>query len=615
MIFGGFSSTRDGRPRPEGAVPIGAGSSVWKLGDAPARSATGRGAHRRVLLLGWCGATDAELRRLADGTLPVDVAWRWPGSYTVVEETPDSLVLHTDPAAALPLYAATWRGRWAWSTSARALARLISAPIDAQRLACAVLAPSVPALAGPRTCFDGVEQLAPGSRIELPADGGSPRCTTRWRPDPVPGPPHQRLREVLSAAVGLRMEADPKASCDLSGGLDSTTVAVLAAMSLPRPHRLNTVTIHPEGETGGADLHYARLASAAHADCITHHLLPLGAEHLPYTRITAVPATDEPAPSTLTRARLTGQLHWMRHHLGSRTHLTGDGGDSVLFQPPAHLADLVRHREWSRLVNEAFGWARLRHCPVAPLLRDAVAMARTSRRDALAGLATSLADHASTPPSQIPHFSGPGNVRWFTLLPIPAWAERTALRLVRDAATEAAARTDDPLTGLDASIRSLVDEVREVARTAVADAGLAAACGIDLHSPFLDPSVMDAVLRTQIDHRPPVHAYKPVLGRAMRHLLPGAVSTRTTKGSFDADHYAGLRVNLPELLDLADGHLAGLGLVDPVRLRRHLREAAAGIPIPLATLEQALSAEAWLRAHHEDTGSAWTVAPARSAHA
>ncbi|MFE4826012.1 albusnodin/ikarugamycin family macrolactam cyclase [Streptomyces sp. NPDC056672] len=613
MTFGGFSSTGDDCPRPEGAVPISAGSSVWRLGDAPARSVMARGGYRRVLLLGWCGATPAELRRLTDTALPPDIAWRWPGAYTVVEETPAGVVLHTDPAAALPLYAAAWRGGWAWSTSARVLARLISAPVDARRLVCSILTPSVPAVAGRRTFFAGVEQLAPGSRIELPVDGGSPRCTVRWRPDPVPGPPHHRLREVLSAAVTLRTEAGHDVSCDVSGGLDSTTVAVLAATSLPGERRLDAVTVHPEGDESGADLHYARLASAAYPDRIAHHLLPLAAEHLPYTRISAVPATDEPAPSTLTHARLTGQFRWMRRCFGSRTHLTGDGGDSVLFQPPAHLADLVRHGEWPRAVREAFGWARLRHCPVAPLLRDAAAMARISRRDALTDLAVSLADLADTPASRVRPTADRGDVRWFTLLPMPDWADPAALRLLADAAG-GAADTEDTLTGLDASVRILVDEVREVARTAVSDVGLAATCGIELHNPFLDPRVMDTVLRTPIEHRPPVHGYKPLLGRAMRHLLPPAVAGRTTKGSFDADHYAGLRVNLPELLDLADGHLAHLGLIDPGRMRRHLREAAAGIPMPLATLEQALSAEAWLRAHHENPGPVWSDTPTRSTH-
>lgn len=136
------------------------------------------------------------------------------------------------------------------------------------------------------------------------------------------------------------------------------------------------------------------------------------------------------------------------------------------------------------------------------------------------------------------------------------------------------ASTPDQLPGLDASVRTLVDEVREVARSAVADAELAAAWGIDLNNPFLDPSVVDAVLRTPLDRRPPLHSYKPLLSSAMAGLLPHAVASRQTKGSFEADHYAGLRANMPELLELAHGRLAEMGLIDTTRLVQCLGQAA-----------------------------------------
>ncbi|MDT3395787.1 albusnodin/ikarugamycin family macrolactam cyclase [Streptomyces sp. B1866] len=604
VIFGGFSSCGPW-PRPKGAAPIASGLAAWTLGDGPVRGVASRDGRRRVLILGWCGASDVETRHLADRVLPDDIAWRWPGAYAVVEETEDAVAVHTDPASARPVYVSAYESGWAWCSSARFLASLTEADLNTGRIACSVLLPSVPTLAGTGTFFTGVEQLPPGSRTTLPSDGSSPRQTTLWRPDPDPArPPFLRLRDALTDAVALRAAADPDLSCDVSGGLDSTSVAVLAANALSQSHRLDAVTIHPEGDTFGADLRYAFLTADAYSGCVTHHLLPMTTEHLPYTRITSVPATDEPAPSTLTQARLTGQLQWMRSQLGARTHLTGDGGDSVLFQPPAHLADLIRHRRWRRAAGEAFGWARLRHQAVLPILRDSVRMSRTSRHRALADLARSIGD-----PGRDDH----GKVRWFPLLPFPAWAEPAARTLLAEAAEKATA-APDALPRLDASVRVLVDEIREIARTAVADAQLAEASGIDLHNPFLDPPVVDAVLRTPLDQRPPVHTYKPLLVQAMSGLLPPAVAARTTKGSFDADHYAGLRANLPALMTLTDGHLADLGLINPARFRQALREAAAGIPMPLAAIEQALTVEAWLTAHHRSPAPAWTSAPVASTH-
>ncbi|MFD4848996.1 albusnodin/ikarugamycin family macrolactam cyclase [Streptomyces sp. NPDC058417] len=581
MIFGGFTCG------PGGLCPAGAGSApdgqLWQTGTSGVR-AFGTPGEGRVVVLGACGATDAELRVLVRRPLPEDVAWRWSGAYAVVEQYAQHTVVHTDPAGALPLYVTRYEGGWAWSNSARALAGLTGAGVDPVRVAVAVFLPHVPAAVGTRTWFTGVQQLPPGSRIEL---GGSRdlRCATIWRPDPVPGPPHHRLRWALEDAVRLRVTSDPDLTCDLSGGLDSSSLALLAATARPGGGALPAVTVHPAGRVDGADLTYARLA-AAHHPRLSHHLLPLGTQHLPYTDITAVPVTDEPAPSTLTRARLEGQLRWMHDRLGSRTHLTGDGGDSVLFLPPAHLADLLRHRLYRRAASEAAGWARLRHRPVLPLLREARALTDTDRAHALRDLACALETGAMP--------SGQGDVRWFPALPLPPWATNTATRMLSAAVHEVAAAADS-LPGLDLAVRILVDDVREVARTAAADAQLAAASGIELHNPFLDARVVDTVLRTEVRHRPPVHAYKPVLARAMSGVLPDPLASRTTKGSFNADHYTGLRAALPELQHLADGRLAALGLADPTLLRAHLAQAAAGIPMSLAILEQAMAAEAWLR--------------------
>ncbi|MFE5677336.1 albusnodin/ikarugamycin family macrolactam cyclase [Streptomyces erythrochromogenes] len=583
MPVGGFSTTRPGLPHPLGAEAVTPSSSLWRIGELPVRTALCPG--RRVHIIGPCGAAGEAVQDLTHRPLPPGVAWQWPGAYAVLEEVEHGLVLHTDPAAAMPLYAVIWGCTWAWSTSARHLAALAGKGIDTKRLACAVLAPSLPMLAGDRCFFTDVRQLPPGSRITLPANGGPSTCSTVWRPDPFTGPPPSlRLRNALTASVRLRVQADPALSSDLSGGLDSTTLSVLASRAMLNP--INGVTIHPQDVLDGADLRYARLAAEASQGRIRHRLLALGDEHRPYTGLADVPVTDEPAPSTITQARLRAQLRWMHTALGTRTHLTGDGGDSVLFQPPARLADLVREHHYGQALREATGWARLRHTPVSPLLRDAARMAATTREEALAGLAAALNSGEKERRNR-------GNVEWFPTLPLPQWALPSAVRLLTRTVEEYAA-APDPLPGLDASVRTLVDEIREVARTAAADAELARTCGIDLHNPFLDSFVVDAVLRIPLTQRPPLYAYKPLLTRAFADVLPPALTARTTKGSFEADHYSGLRAALPELLDSAGTNLAALDLIDGRRFREQVRQAAAGVPMPLATIEQALTADAWL---------------------
>ncbi|MFQ6849507.1 albusnodin/ikarugamycin family macrolactam cyclase [Streptomyces sp. 35M1] len=604
MIFGGSGSPSRPGFRPAGSRHLTSRHHTWALGAVPARSVDCPGGRRQVLILGRCGAKDSDLRRLSS-TLPDDITWKWPGAYTVIEESEEAVVIHTDPASARPIYLVSHDGGWVWSSSARALASLTRSAVDVERLACSIFLPSIPTLSEGRTFFCGVEQLPPGCRVVLPVSGGTPRTTTVWRPDQCETlAPAERLRTALFESVAERVRSDPMVSCDLSGGLDSTSIAALATVALPYGTRLNAVTIHPEGDTAGADLGYARLAAAAHSGRINHRLLALSTQHLPYTAMSTVPATDEPAPSTITQARLTGQFRWLREEFGTRTHMTGDGGDSLLFQPPVHLADLVRHRRIRRAVSEGFGWAGLRRASPLPFLRDAVLVSRTSRTSALTELADSVGGR---------RHGEHGSVRWFPLLPYPSWAGGSAAALL-SASARRAASAPDQLPGLDASVRTLVDEVREVARTAVADAELAAASGIDLNNPFLDPLVVDGVLRTPLDRRPPLHVYKPLLSSAMAGLLPHAVANRQTKGSFEADHYAGLRANMPELLGLAHGRLAEMELIDATRLVHCLGRAAAGVPMSLAALEQALGSEAWLAAHAREPEHAWTSTLAGSCH-
>jgi asparagine synthase (glutamine-hydrolysing) len=90
-------------------------------------------------------------------------------------------------------------------------------------------------------------------------------------------------------------------------------------------------------------------------------------------------------------------------------------------------------------------------------------------------------------------------------------------------------------------------------------------------------------------------AYKPLLSEALADLLPSVVAHRRTKGDSTSDHICGLRANLPQILQLADGHLASADLIDPGQLRALLNQAAAGLPMSAAAVEPAVTAEVWLR--------------------
>jgi len=553
---------------------------------------------RAVAAFGPCGITRAELSRLATHGVPDDVTWKWPGSYTVVEITEDATTIWTDLGEASPIYVTTADGGLYWSSSSRALADLTGARPDTDQLAARLLAPSVPALLDAWSAFTGVRRVPAGHRATLPA--GDPAMWWRpvWTPQPCSGRPAAQLRKELAAAVALRLDAASAPTVDLSGGYDSTALALLAADASCPDGTVTGVTVYPVGHPNGGDLDYAR--AAVERSSIVHRLMPLDAEHAPYSRLDAVPVTDEPAPSTIAYARFSGQLEWMRDALGTDCHMTGDGGDSLLCSPPIMLADLVAARHYRRAWVETVRWARLRRLALWPLLDSAYRTAHTSRMDALRHLAVTL--RAGQPQG------GPdGDIRWYATEPVPPWATGEARERAATLADHVAERTTPTLAGSFATTVA-AEGMAEVGRTARADVQLAEFAGVALHNPFTDSRVIDTYLSVPLAARPGPADYKPILADALADLFPAELAARTTKGDFNPDHYGGMRANLTELHALAGGRLAALGLVDPATFRRSLSMTAAGLPVPFSTVEPAVAAEVWLRAVDAAPPVVWSAA-------
>jgi asparagine synthase (glutamine-hydrolysing) len=98
---------------------------------------------------------------------------------------------------------------------------------------------------GARTLYEGVRRLGPGHAITLEADGW--RDVTYWQPrfsPPVEGTETELLGEVrrrMGAAVEAAVRGAQRPGVLLSGGLDSTAVASLAAQNGGRPHAYSAV--------------------------------------------------------------------------------------------------------------------------------------------------------------------------------------------------------------------------------------------------------------------------------------------------------------------------------------------------------------------------------------
>jgi len=558
--FGGqVGSGHDDPAVPQGCRMITAGRApLWSVGQwTPAEIRAAATPRRRVTVFGPCAVTEHELRRLAADGVTDSVLTAFAGSYTVVESTTNSTVVFTDPGHAQPIYTATSADGVVWGSSALALAALTGATPDTAWLASMLLAPQHPESLAGRSAFTGVTAIPPGSRLIL-VGGARPQVRAAWQPEPAKTDMTEgatRLRAALAAAVAVRISSSQVPSADCSGGLDSTTLALLSAAQLGDGRSVHAVTVHPAGTTSGGDMDYATMAARTRPE-LRHLLCPLDSCHLPYSRMTELtPATDEPAPTTVTIARAVAEFDLLRQ-VGSDCHLTGDGGDTLLGGHPAHLADLVRVRRVGLFCRHATGWARLHRTPVWPLVAEALR-------------------HQRRPRSQP-----------------PPWSTPLARQLVTQTTTTAV-----PAQGqVELGTLKTVAAIQTIGRTARSDLQVAEHYGLRVHNPFTDPQVISAAVAVPTWLRGSPYRYKPLLTTAMADLLPKPIATRRTKGDFTPDHYLGLRANSDVLRHLADGRLAERGLVDPDRLRRLLDQAALGLPVTFSAFEPVLAAEIWLRA-------------------
>ena len=178
----------------------------------------------------------------------------------------------------------------------------------------------------PRTIFSGVRKLPPGHA--LVADATGVRVERYWNPaftlDQVPDfdAAAERVRDLLTDAVRVRLLSEVPLGAFLSGGIDSSLVVGLMSRLMDRPVKTFTVGFRGEGwydESAEAEV----VARHFQSD---HHALQVTSLDLPATLEQTVPALDEPMcdPASLPTYLLS------RYARGWVTvALTGEGADEL----------------------------------------------------------------------------------------------------------------------------------------------------------------------------------------------------------------------------------------------------------------------------------------------
>ncbi|MFF4801248.1 lasso peptide isopeptide bond-forming cyclase [Streptomyces sp. NPDC001351] len=539
-----------------------------------------------LAVIGCCPVETDELRRraarLRDLAELDALARSLPGSFHLVAALDGQVRVQGTASGLRLVFHAEIDGVRVAASRADTLAAALGLDPDPQELAVRLLWPA-PYPLFENSLWRPVTAVPPQDAVIVAADGRSARHTRWWTPpEPVRSLAETAplIRTALQEAVDARTRRGGVVSCDLSGGLDSTSVCFLADRS---PARVVAST-WPGRDPADTDLYWAELA-AGHLPDVEHVVWDADASPLVYEDLLGIDdLLDEPTIGVMDRSRALHHLPALAAR-GSRVHLTGIGGDHVAWCSEAYYHRLARTRPLLAL-RQLRGFRALWHWPLGGTVR-ALADSRTYG-GWLADASRRLRD-----PSPASVASGLG---WGMEPRLFGWvtpdAERLARRALLDAAATAAPLHPDRGMHVDLEqIRSTMRVIRQWDR-------MATRAGLPMAHPFLDDRVIEAFLAVRPGERVTPWAYKPVLTAAMRGLVPEECLRRTTKAAASMDAANGLRDHRADLLALwEDSHLARLGLVDGAELRRlALRPASKGLSD--AILYSTIAAEVWLRGLH-----------------
>ncbi|WP_406445095.1 asparagine synthase-related protein [Streptomyces sp. NBC_00631] len=494
-----------------------------------------------------------------------------PGDFAAVLIYRDRVLLMRDAQARIPLFFRETGGRvTAVSTAARGLGR----PTELEpRYFCRYLTGNMAQPHARLTPFAGVHRVLGGEVVELSAGGrlrGRSVLRGRRAGDPAPpdvlrpGEAGQDLRRALEQAVGRRLGRTT--ACHVSGGTDSTSVALLAARLLdegadPDADLILLAGRFDRGELAGERPYLTeavdavrRLAPAARPviveaddvadfDDFEHH----------------AGDSDEPHAHAF-RAPFWTRLHAVAGDLGCDILLTGCGADPVVDTNPLHLHRLARSGRLRELTRQARAVAAANERGVRDIVGTHVV------RPALPLAAERFARlvHRGTVLGGLGPFTRPPWLR-------PGFARAHGYR--------AASIAESRFVFGSRPEQSLYDAANYLAAPDPLSWRHAQQNGFFLSHPFLDPEVVATMRRVSAEAAFRAGRPKTVLREAMADLLPPRIHGRTAKIPFNDLYVRGLRGHGDELVDLcrsARHPLVG-EMFDVDTLCRAVREAQWGM--------------------------------------
>jgi asparagine synthase (glutamine-hydrolysing) len=417
------------------------------------------------------------------------------------------------------------------------------------------------------TFFQGIENVPAACYVDIRPSG---RTTSNyWQPvlaedgvtDPV------AFRELFARAVERRLVSDAPVGACLSGGLDSSSIAVVLAAQLRAAHpdagslgrRVKTFSAVFPHDPIDESAYIDEVVAATHAE--SHRVVPdhgdLLAEVSDFAWQVEMPTVSS-APYAM----------WCVMRL-AREHVTvlldGQGGDELLggydAYPYVYLRDLLRRRRFGRFIVEGVRWADV----VVPLVVKRL-LSRFHRSPDAGLLRPSFARGRPRPVDDRSH-------------------DNLKVRLLQDLLTY-----------------SLPPLLRYEDRISMGQS-------IETRLPFLDQELVEAVLRLPIDAIMGGGWNRRILREALRDDLPPIIRRRRKKIGFTTPEFRWYRDELAGLEEiLGSTTFAERPYWDAAAVRRAFREAVLGRGNHSLVYWRMINAEIWLRVYIDSAAASDSVA-------
>lgn len=423
-------------------------------------------------------------------------------SFAIWDPSAAELFAARDPGGLRPFFFSRQQEQFSFASEVRALLQApgVSRDLDEHRIADFLLWWSdYPDQE--RTFFEDIHRLPPGCWLRWNRQGLT--VQTAWKLDvhrrviyPKTSDYQERFQEMFCEAVRCRLQHHAPTGIFLSGGLDSSAVAVQAA-------RLGgNLRAYTGKVPDAADESHLAAAVALHAG-------------IPHQIFLVPPTAVGPHVESFVarQASPVADLGFVNDNLliaaaqkdGCRTLLTGDGGDEALGSPIGYLADLIRTGRLLQLRSVLKALAGFHSRSEASLVKAALLL-----------LAPRWCKRAA---------------RFWRWREAPAWihpelARRTNLlqRLRRVPAEEqlASISATEDFVALFRGRRIWMDEAREIE---------AAHHGVSFTYPFLDRRLMEFLFAIPWDVRMQGARNKALL-RNWKGLLPPAIREIRAKANY-----------------------------------------------------------------------------------